>query len=197
MTRHHFSKLEFFTLLPFSLWVLLWHSIQGDASFKKVSEQWGGCSIKQREAVGCNSLRQCLFNALSLWLWSLQKEGTTHCSSCSTCLPLTAATAPPMELGMRSQCSFLESSRYGFCWKLLHLHKNERVGRDRDLCRDIRLSSWGEDLVRLTNKLNLKEGTPAVSSRCLLFSRNGEGEWNKNLLPQSVLKSWGVSAALE
>lgn len=44
----------------------------------------------------------------------------------------------------------------------------------------------------LTNKFNLKEGTPAASSGCLLFPEmeRGKQEMEQELATQSLLKSW-------
>lgn len=58
----------------------------------------------------------------------------------------------------------------------------------------------GEDLVGITNKLNLKEGIPAVSSGCLLFPemKRGKHGMEQGLVTTICFKELGgVSAALE
>lgn len=64
-----------------------------------------------------NSLRQCLFIALSLWIFSLQKEGTTHCSPCSTCTPCGSGNEEPVLLSGSQQGSGMSSAESYFILK--------------------------------------------------------------------------------
>lgn len=76
------------------------------------------------------------------------------------------------------------------------LQKNERDGRDQDLCRDnaeqLRCSyKKVRVLWDLQTSLTLK--TPAASSGCLLFPEMERGKqgMEQELATQSLLKSWG------
>lgn len=120
--------------------------------------------MKQGEAVGFSSLKQCLSIALSIWTCTYAKKGSTpkHSSS-SPCLQVSTALAlgahpsfwNPVGLRMNSveSCFILKQTE-------------ERVGRDQDPCRDTMLFEVlihkSEALMRLANKLNLKEEKPAA-----------------------------------
>lgn len=76
------------------------------------------------------------------------------CGVCKKKAPLTALLAapayqwlqqlhPPWNWGWGASAPFWNPAGMASAEIYFILQKNERVGRDRDLCRDIRLSSWG------------------------------------------------------